>query len=84
MILTATCRECGQQMQVEADDDCPKDKLDFLASIIVCNPCVDRKRAARRRYAQAKAERVSQPANVVNVHKFIRQYRPPNKINQPF
>lgn len=48
MTITATCQECGQSITLpDVDADCPKDKLEFLKTIIVCNDCVGRKRAAQ-------------------------------------
>lgn len=86
MTITATCRECGQVITLpDVDDDCPKDKIEFLSSIIVCNDCVDRKREARRRYDGAKVGYLPDGnKRAVNVKRWIKNYQPPKKVEQPF
>ena len=94
MTLTATCCECGQVLTLpEVDGDCPPDKARSLASMIVCNECANRKRAARirRLYAHRAGKQSKQsgnqsvkPANVINVRRWIREYQPKPKVETPF
>lgn len=71
MTITATCQECGQIITLpDVDDDCHKDKLEFLKTIIVCNRCVEKKRAAqlhvkplRHAYRDASGREYRMPHN---------------------